>query len=354
MSREALLHAIVLVGGKGTRLLPYTSDRPKALLEVGAHSVLEILVDRLRAAGAERITMCLAHLGDMIRTAFGDGTGYGVRIDYTVDPQPLGTAGPLLLVPGWESPALVVNGDVLTTLDFGDLYRYHHAGGVLTVAAYRHRQPVALGVLDIVNGRVTTIREKPEIDVDVSAGVYVADPSVRAYVPPGHPMDMPDLIGALLRAGRRVGAYRFGGDWHDIGRPESYAAAQRRFAENPSLFFTSDRAPAPQTRARNGTDGKVATMTDRTGPETEHQIAAIVAKEMGNVLMREPLQRDADFFVAGGDSLRAVELVSRLTDRWRPAGGEPADDLRNDLLLTIFDESSPVYLARVISEHAGR
>ncbi|MDW5329535.1 sugar phosphate nucleotidyltransferase [Plantactinospora sp. KLBMP9567] len=349
------MHAIVLVGGKGTRLLPYTADRPKALLELGSHSVLEILVDRLRNAGAERITMCLAHLGDMIRAVFGDGTGHGVRIDYTTDPQPLGTAGPLRMVTAWDSPALIVNGDVLTTIDFADLYRTHRDNGnSLTVAAYRHRHPVALGVLDIADGQVTTIREKPEIDVDVSAGMYVADPTVRAHIPPGSPLDMPELIGNLLKAGTRVGAYHFGGDWHDIGRPESYAAAQRRFAENPHLFLASNGGPAAEARSTYGTGGKVTTMTEHPQPPAEPQIVEIVAQEMGSVLMRPPLQRDADFFRAGGDSLRAVELVTRLTDRWRPAGGEPADELRNALLLSIFDESSPVFLAQVISEHAGR
>lgn len=234
------MHAIVLAGGKGTRLLPYTADRPKALLEVGNQTILEVLVDRLRDAGADRITMCLAHLGDMIRAVFGDGTRYGVRIDYTNDPQPLGTAGPLLLVAGWDAPALVINGDVLTTVDFADLFRAHcGSGSPLTVAAYRYRQPVALGVLHIADGQVTAIKEKPEIDVEVSAGIYVADPSVRAHIPPGRPVDMPDLISKLLKEDTPVAAYRFGGGWHDIGRPEAYAAARRRFLENPHLYSSA-------------------------------------------------------------------------------------------------------------------
>jgi NDP-mannose synthase len=344
------LHAIVLVGGKGTRLLPYTADRPKALLELGDHSILEILVDRLRDAGAKRITMCVAHLGEMIRAVFGDGTGYDVIVDYSVDPQPLGTAGPLRLVEDWRDPALIVNGDVLTTIDFAHLYETHRASGnPLTVAAYRYRLPVALGVLDIAGDRVTTITEKPEIGLDVSSGIYVADPAVRAHIPAGGPVDMPELIANLLAAGTHVGAYRFWGDWHDIGRPESYAAAQRRFNDNPNLFIAGNGRTSP-----NRTGGQVATMIEQTQTQTEGQIVEIVAKEMGNLLMRPPLHAEEDFFAFGGDSLRAIELIARLTSRWHPANGESADRLRNALLLAIFDESSPVFLARVISEHAGR
>jgi NDP-sugar pyrophosphorylase family protein len=234
-----VLRAILMVGGKGMRLMPHTEHRPKALLRLGDLSILDVVVERLRQAGVDRITMCISHLGEQIQREFGSGRRSGIRIDYSADPRPMGTAAPLLLIDDWEEPALVMNGDVLTTIDFAGLYRAHRlSGDPLTVASYRHRVPIDFGVLDIVDGHVAAIREKPDMECDVSSGIYVADPSIRAHIRRGRPVDMPEVITALIRGGSSVNAYRFSDQWHDIGNPQSYELVQRTFRENPGLFLT--------------------------------------------------------------------------------------------------------------------
>jgi len=198
----------------------------------------------------------------------------------------------------------------------------------------------------------------------VSAGIYVAGPAVRRHIAPGRPVDMPELIMALIRAGVPVNGYRFGGDWHDIGTPETYAQAQRSLHENSHVYLdlgNHRRRPAGRRiDARTGTvdgdhgggdhlaEGRVMTATD----VRHHDIRRIVAREMGDVLVRPPLAPTEDFFRCGGDSLRAVELISRLIARWHPSDGEPADHLRGALLLAMFDDATLEVLAEVIERHA--
>lgn len=244
------MHAIVLVGGKGTRLLPLTEHLPKPLMRFGRYPLLEIVIRRLRSAGCTRITLCVSHLGEMIERAFGDGRRLDVEIDYVVDETPLGTAAPLLAVPDWHTPAVVTNGDVLSTIDFAELYHAHRQqANDITVVVHRLHAPISYGVVDMDDtGRVAAIREKPRLPVDVAAGIYVADPRVRGYVPAGTPLDMPDLIGRLISGGRPVRAHRFDGPWHDIGDHDSYQAAQRQFAANPERYLrasATEPAPAP-------------------------------------------------------------------------------------------------------------
>jgi NDP-sugar pyrophosphorylase family protein len=228
-----------MVGGKGVRLLPHTRNTPKVLLGLGGQSILEILIGKLQQSGTRRITMCVSHLAEVIRQKIGDGRQFGVSLDYAYDPEPMGTAGPLLKVPDWTEAALVVNGDVLTTMDFTRMRQAHHTGtSVLTVAAHAHKVPVGLGVLDIVDGRVTGVREKPELTLDVAAGIYVADPAVRQYIPAGRAVDMPELITSIARHGGQVSAYRFADEWHDIGTPERYALAQQRVLDDPIRYLS--------------------------------------------------------------------------------------------------------------------
>ncbi|MFI1418630.1 NDP-sugar synthase [Streptomyces sp. NPDC020731] len=239
------MHAIVLAGGKGTRLLPRTEQLPKPLLRFGPYPLLEIIVRRLRSAGFTRVTLCVSHLGEMIEEAFGDGHRLDVEIDYVRDEAPLGTAAPLLAVREWRAPAVVTNGDVLSAVDFAELYRAHrHRTGGLTVVVHRLHAPISYGVVDTDGtDRITAIREKPLLPVDVAAGVYVADPAVRRYIPAGTPLDMPELIERLIAGAQRVGAYRFDGPWHDIGDPDSYQAAQLDFAASPERYLRADTEP---------------------------------------------------------------------------------------------------------------
>jgi NDP-sugar pyrophosphorylase family protein len=235
------MHAIVLVGGKGSRLLPHTRERPKALVMLGRCAILEIILRRLRAFGFSRVTLCVAHLGEQIRAAYGDGSGLGLSIDYTVDDRPLGTAAPLRLVQDWRTPAVVLNGDILSTVDFGHLLRTHELNrGPLTIAYVRRRLTATVGLVQLADGRVSEILEKPTFGLRVSSGIYAVSPSVRDYLPDG-PVDMPGLVSLLVANGEPVHGYGFDGAWHDIGTPGRYLEASRAFESDPDLYLS----PAP-------------------------------------------------------------------------------------------------------------
>jgi NDP-sugar pyrophosphorylase family protein len=201
-------------------------------------SILEITLLRLRACGFSRVTLCVSYRGDMIRREFGDGGRLGLSIDYCWDREPLGTAAPLLLVSEWETPALVMNGDVLTSLDFASVMASHRQhGGLMTVATHRCQVPVDFGVLDITDGRVRAIREKPRLPVDVAAGIQVVDPAVRTHLPDHGQLDMPTLVTALITEGQEVYAHPFAEPWHDIGTPSSYETARMDFLVDPERYL---------------------------------------------------------------------------------------------------------------------
>lgn len=244
------MHAIVMAGGKGSRLGALTRNLPKPLMKMGDHSILGIITQQLRRAGFDRLTFCVSHFGELVERDFGNGERFGVAIDYCWDRDPLGTAAPLRLVPEWTSPALVMNGDILTSTDFGDLFAAHQRHRpIMTVAVRRTRIPVAYGVLDLdEDGRVSGIREKPRINVDFSSGMYVIDPAVRAYIPAGHHMDMPALIAAVIDRGERVRGHQVLGPWHDIGTPGGYHTAARAFLADPGGYVTADPDPVQNAR----------------------------------------------------------------------------------------------------------
>lgn len=234
------MHAIVIAGGKGTRLRPLTAETPKALMRFGEFTLLEITLLRLRQAGADRVTLCVSHLGEMIERAIGSGDALEITVDYCHDPAPLGTAGPLRQVPDWDEPALVMNCDILTALDFGRLYRRHvDSGAWLTVATQRRHVVVPFGVIEFAETghEVRAIREKPSLPFEVSSGVYVVDPKARELIAAQEPMDMPAFMRALLEEGHPVEASPFTDVWHDIGTPEDYQAAQRDFAADPTAYL---------------------------------------------------------------------------------------------------------------------
>jgi NDP-mannose synthase len=226
--------AVVLAGGRGTRLAPYTSILPKPLMPVGDRSILELVVDQLEQAGISDITFCVGYLSHLIRAVFDHRDGDGVEIDYVHEHEAMGTAGPLRLVGDLDETFIAMNGDVLTNLDYAELVRYHQQhGNVLTIATHDRRIKIDYGVLHLqqlgVNGheqhRITEFQEKPEIVSTVSMGVYVMEPSVIDFVPEGQAFDLPDLVQALLRANQPVGAFKYDGLWFDIGRKEDYERA---------------------------------------------------------------------------------------------------------------------------------
>jgi NDP-mannose synthase len=221
------VQAIILAGGKGTRLAPYTSILPKPLMPVGDRAILELVVDQLAASGVTKVSFCVGYLAHLIRAVFDQREKGDVEIAYVHESEALGTAAPLRLVEGLDSTFIVMNGDVLTTIDYGELVRYHEASGnVLTIATHERSIKIDYGMLHLdVSERVRDFEEKPEIHSSVSMGIYVMEPSVLQYIPDDRPFDFPDLVRVLLRTDEPVGAYRFKGMWFDIGRADDYAQA---------------------------------------------------------------------------------------------------------------------------------
>ncbi len=220
------MRAVILAGGRGTRLAPYTTVFPKPLVPLGEMPILEIVVRQLAAAGFTRITMAVGHLAELIE-AFFQCHDVGVTIDYSREPAPLGTAGPLALIDSLDEPFLVMNGDILTTLDYKALVAHHLVRDAwLTIAM--HQRPVNLdfGILGVDGEQnVVDYFEKPTQVYPVSMGIYVFDPQVLRYIPRGTPLDFPDLVKRLLADRCPVVVYPFDGQWLDIGRSDDYARA---------------------------------------------------------------------------------------------------------------------------------
>jgi NDP-mannose synthase len=221
------LRAIILAGGKGTRLAPLTDIIPKPLVPLGGMPIMEVVIRQLKAQGFQRITLAVGYLSELIKAYFQEGSKWGVKLDYSYESQPLGTAGPLALIKDLNETFLVMNADVLTNLDFQDLLAYHRRqGGMATIAAYERQVSIDLGVI-IPDGdcRIKDYLEKPTSTHLVSMGVYIFEPEVMDFIQPEKYLDFPDLVKLLLQAGHAVHYQTFSGYWLDIGRHEDYAKA---------------------------------------------------------------------------------------------------------------------------------
>lgn len=237
--------AVVLAGGVGTRLAPYTTVLPKPLMPIGDRPVLDIVLRQLRRWGADHVTIATGHLAELIEAFIGDGSGYGLRVDYFREAQPLGTVGALALIEGLGGECLVLNGDVLTDMDFGALLRAHRASGAAaTVAVKRRLVKIALGVLsfdDEVDGeRVTAFEEKPELDYVASMGVYCFGARALRHITPGERLDFPDLVQRLLAAGELVRGVHSADYWLDIGQHDDYEQAITDFERMRSRLVPDD------------------------------------------------------------------------------------------------------------------
>jgi NDP-sugar pyrophosphorylase family protein len=227
--------AVILAGGEGVRLRPYTSVLPKPLMPIGDRPVLDIVVRQLKAHGFERITLATGYLAELIEVFFRDGSAYGIPIDYYREREPLGTVGALALIDGLaDEDVLVMNGDVLTDMDYGALLERHRAGGAAATIATKVRNvEISLGVLRFEDGgdptRLTGYDEKPTIDYTASMGVYCFAPRALTYIQPGEHIDFPDLILRMIAAGEIVRSSPSEDYWLDIGRHEDYELAQDEF-----------------------------------------------------------------------------------------------------------------------------
>src|SRR2546421_249056 len=205
--RTIATRAVVLAGGKGSRLNPYTTIIPKPLLPLGDRAILDLVVRQLRHHGFTQLTFAVGYLAHLINAVFGDGEQHGVSIDYHEESEPLGTAGALASIDDLEAPFLVMNGDVLTTLDYRELYDAHlKSGNILTIASHRRVVQTDYGVLKLdgqgpVTRNVNGYVEKPEIPYTVSMGIYILSPEAMRFVAEDQRLDMPDLILKLIDAG---------------------------------------------------------------------------------------------------------------------------------------------------------
>ncbi|MHB8626342.1 MAG: sugar phosphate nucleotidyltransferase [Aggregatilineales bacterium] len=243
MPSEAKLlpnRAVVMAGGRGRRLGPYTWVLPKPLMPVGDMPVLELLLRQLAYFQITKVTLAVGYRAEYIRAFVGDGAKYGLDVQYVQEAQPLGTAGPLALIDDLDGTFLVMNGDLLTSLNFRRLIEYHLAhGAAATIATYRRTLEVSLGVLQTDGDqRVTGWIEKPTYDFQVSMGINVLEPGLLRYVKPGAYLDLPDLIKCAITEGEKIVAFPFtDGYWLDIGRPEDYEQALREIdALMPALL----------------------------------------------------------------------------------------------------------------------
>ena len=233
------MKAVILAGGKGTRLAPYTKILPKPLMPIGDMPVLEVLIRQIVRDGVDEVILTVGHLAELLQAFFNDGKQYGCKIRYSIEEEPLGTAGPLAMVGGLTDTFLVLNGDVLTTLKIGDLVRFHkEQGAIATIAMHRRQVKVDLGVIQCNGGsEVVGYIEKPVYDYSVSMGMYVFEPAVLEYIPHGKFLDFPNLVHKLLGAGERVVGYPFGGYWQDLGRQDDYEQAAVDFERMRAEFL---------------------------------------------------------------------------------------------------------------------
>ena len=220
--------AVILAGGKGARLRPYTVTMPKPLVPVGEKPILEIVLCQLKKYGFEHIILAVNHQADLIRAYFSDGAKWGVKITYSLEEKPLGTMGPLHLICQKSLPDdfLVMNGDILSDMDYSAfLDRHISCHELLTVSSFQRVQYVDYGVLEICCGALSGFREKPQLPYSVSMGVYALNKEALKYIPKGESFGFDQLVQKLLSENKRIAVKEYGGYWMDIGRPEDYEPA---------------------------------------------------------------------------------------------------------------------------------
>ena len=234
------MQTIILAGGKGTRLKPYTTVLPKPLMPIGDMPIMEIVVRQLKYFGCKKITIAVGHLKELLRAFFNDGKKWDMEIKYSFEDKPMGTAGPLRLInpDEIEDNFIVMNGDVLTDLDFREFFEYHKQNkGLCTIATFKKPVKINLGVLELGNHRVTEYIEKPVLNYTVSMGVYAFRKETLEHIPYNAYFDFPDLIKKLIAENKKVVGYEFNNLWLDIGTPSDFEIANEVFENNKNIFL---------------------------------------------------------------------------------------------------------------------
>jgi len=233
------MRAVLLAGGMGKRLAPYTTVLPKPLIPVGDMPILEIVLRQLKSHGFNRVTICVGYLGSLLQAYFGNGEKLGIEIDYSFEDKPLGTAAPLKLVKDIDEPFLMMNGDILTTLSYSEMFEFHKThGNIATIGITNKTVKIDLGVIHFNKADVITdYEEKPQLQYHVSIGIYVFQPEILNHIPDGIYFDLPDLINKLIAESTEVKVYNRECDWLDIGRKEDYELASESFFKNKDKFL---------------------------------------------------------------------------------------------------------------------
>jgi NDP-mannose synthase len=221
------MRAVILAGGQGTRLRPYTTILPKPLMPVGQRSIVEVIVNQLKQHGFNHITLALGHLAHLVQAVLGNGDKWEINIDYSLEEIPLGTGGPLALIGDLDGTFLVMNGDILSDIDFQDVLRFHkEQEAIATIAVHKRVVKIDYGVLRRAGYSLVTYQEKPVFDYEVSTGIYVMESSIMRYIIPFCHLDFPDLIQRLIGNGEKVACYPFSGIWYDLGRADDFRFVQ--------------------------------------------------------------------------------------------------------------------------------
>lgn len=221
------MQALIMAGGFGTRLMPLTQDIPKPMLPVGGRPLLEHTIERLTAAGVRQINVSTHYLSDKITSHFGDGSKFGVKMRYVQEDRPMGTGGALALLGGIDQTTLVINGDVVTDLDFGAMAQFHRDhGAAATMAVAKYDVTVPYGVVQHDGVDVTALREKPILSQFINAGVYLIEPRAQDFLQHGRLFNMTDLIDRLIASGERVVAFPVREYWIDVGQHADYERVQ--------------------------------------------------------------------------------------------------------------------------------
>lgn len=231
--------AIILAGGKGTRLKPYTVVLPKPLMPIGDFPILEVIIRQLAFHGFDHVTLTVSHQADIIKAYFGDGSKWNIKIDYSLEEKPLSTMGPLSLIKDLPEKFLVMNGDILTDLNFSELYDYHVANkNTFTVSSYVRETVNLYGVLDVdANGKLFGFREKPITTFEVSMGIYMLSKNVMSYIKYNETYGFDTLMLDMIKSGKPASVKKFNGYWLDIGRPDDYMQAIDEFEQKKSIFL---------------------------------------------------------------------------------------------------------------------
>ncbi|HNT53765.1 MAG TPA: sugar phosphate nucleotidyltransferase [Anaerolineaceae bacterium] len=241
------MKAVILAGGKGARLRPYTTVIPKPLMPVGNYPILEVILRQLRHYGVDEVILAVGYMAQLFQAFFQDGERYGLKISYSLETEPLGTAGPLsLLIDRLDEDFMIMNGDLLTTLNYRHLFEFHRQkGAAATLGLYQREVKIDFGVVDVdEQSQLARYTEKPTFHFKVSMGVNVLNArTVRPYLQPGKYLDLPDLMMRLKSDGHPVYAYSEPCYWLDIGRVDDYQTANEIFESRQTEFMPGEAIP---------------------------------------------------------------------------------------------------------------